>query len=1228
MNRAVTARLALLPIAVLLAVPGQANATCTAPYLDTWSKTPVAGGNTTASNNIFGYRLFAVGSKLYGYHSDGSTIIKQPADGGSYYGGATGAIQAFPVAVPLKNDPNTYIFVASDDGYLRKINAASLTLVGMPRSITSGSCASDALHGTPTVQLAQYSNAAFTGAAKIGGRDIVMVITYHGCGDRSRNQVVAVDANDLTNTLWTFNGGEYQMDYGSEGCSLDYNTNTLYCGTHLDPGRSQNTVWAIDTTNGTLKWAANVNSVHNRPQFPPKNATHLYVADTIGRVHALRLTDGVEEWNVVLSASPSISVTANLWAEFRPPYDSTLYVTDTSGTLYSIYDAGANSGDGIIAWTKSFGGSHIMSLGSVSPTLAKIYVGLNNGTVHQLDLSSGSDEANRVIDGSGTGVVTDPTLDIVNSGTDINSMVASSYGGANGTITKEFCLPMNVTSSGASFVQCTQDSDCQNQTSPSLESPVGCDITFVNRQNLCCTIGKCNTTNGVCYAAPQSIGATDSCEDGEIYSPPGTPSVKCTKNRTCTAGACRGVWNDAACPRPKTLGLTSVYCSVDVQRGCGNDNKNNTPLLCTAKSVNGVCLSVDTPSAGGAGPCGSFARTCGQAGTLPWGGERICHAGVCERDPICSPAGDATLSTAVNNASGLAFDRSNRTNGNACTAWMSTYATPTGATGTTSATNNSYVGGCAVCGGTINLATCTACAPAAANSDTRTFTDPGNATPYLVSNISVLVRGYAGASPLYVTINGDDIGTLPGGGTGVCPGACPASGIPTIGSVSKAYPNGAPNWNYPRLGSSTESIKLQVGRGQFCLLGSCSANWYIWGLTVTITDQFGFNKIIAIDPSGSTVNGTPVYPQNLYPGAMHGIAVTPLMGGSNLPEVMTSFIDSAASSNMAIGFTSPAGGFTSINDVITAGNTSCSLPNACAFTLRPEFNFGPSTPGINGFQLTPTVGAGASPGRAYYGNVGQNGDVYTVSDPSNWGVTQAWTGISTPPWCSPSCTQNSDCLSNSCDVAAGVCHCTAAGASSQCASGVCDPKDSTCACGVTDRITSVDYPVTSTGTGDGFIRIAHAAEVVFITPGASTMAKRVDLSHPWWNPSATITNVLSVAADPINQPVTTGQNPSNDTYVEVKESRPAANPPFVTYVVQIRGDDFSARPYFNYTDKNGNTLASGVRKDMHIDLPTDPTVFQDEGRLTASSHGLLHRLVPIDPAVVGNASITSWKLPP
>jgi hypothetical protein len=124
---------------------------------------------------------------------------------------------------------------------------------------------------------------------------------------------------------------------------------------------------------------------------------------------------------------------------------------------------------------------------------------------------------------------------------------------------------------------------------------------------------------------------------------------------------------------------------------------------------------------------------------------------------------------------------------------------------------------------------------------------------------------------------------------------------------------------------------------------------------------------------------------------------------------------------------------------------------------------------------------------------------------------------------------------------------------------------------------------------------------------------------------------MSITIDPMNQPEDTKRvSLGNDTYVEVKEARAGVPNGFITYIVQIRGDDLSVRPLYNYKDSDPQkTLIPGVLADMGLISPAAAEVtFSDEGRITASSSFAIHRLVPGDPATAQNAPVTSYILPP
>src|SRR5262249_26268659 len=129
----------------------------------------------------------------------------------------------------------------------------------------------DGLLASPVVQLYNESDPTFTAAidGMHASNDLVFVITNDGCGDTTHNRIIAYWSSDLTlPPLWTFTSdSSIKVDAG-HGCSLDYATNTLYCGTDLADGSSgQNSLFAVNTITGELRWAANAGAVIGRPEL-------------------------------------------------------------------------------------------------------------------------------------------------------------------------------------------------------------------------------------------------------------------------------------------------------------------------------------------------------------------------------------------------------------------------------------------------------------------------------------------------------------------------------------------------------------------------------------------------------------------------------------------------------------------------------------------------------------------------------------------------------------------------------------------------------------------------------------------------------------------------------------------------------------------------------------------------------------------------------------------------
>jgi hypothetical protein len=338
----------------------------------------------------------------------------------------------FPNPVPSSQDPTRlYIFQAAEDGSVYKIDAT-----GEPPYPTSSvdtrrpSCAADKVLATPAVQLYNDSNTAFRNDVDSypghAQDDVVFVVTATGCGDLTRNRIIAYWASDLTKK-WEFNAprlpgeeaGPIRVGAGSDACFVDYAANRLYCGTDAPSGSTQDSLWAVRTGDGGLIWSDHPGGgVLARPTLNPNN-NKLYVVSRPGSLWAYNPAgDGLggpsKAWSTALAvASPGAIVTHSPWVEPRPgTWQDKILVLDSAGTLRAIQDNGST-------------GSHLWVIGSGEPgvrwvstpvvlpglTESKAFVGRDDGHLQQIQLDGGQPEGVIQIAALTTEDVFDPVID-------------------------------------------------------------------------------------------------------------------------------------------------------------------------------------------------------------------------------------------------------------------------------------------------------------------------------------------------------------------------------------------------------------------------------------------------------------------------------------------------------------------------------------------------------------------------------------------------------------------------------------------------------------------------------------------------------------------------------------------------------------------------------------------------------------------------------------------------
>jgi hypothetical protein len=446
----------------LLLAGGETLGDCPSSFYS-WTPptTPTAQGPASAPAND---TVFSADGGSTAYFAQGTTLlavrnIAEPgcALGDCSAGGikwtwqapAPSTIANFPSPVPLSAPgAGEFVFLAAGDGFLYKIDAAAGTTslaVDTRRDADLGAptCPTDTLIATPAVQLYNFSNGSFTNDVDaVPGHvqdDVVYVITRDECADTTRNRVIAYWASNLA-LKWTFNAsGAYLVDFGGEGGAIDYDTNTLYFGTNLEPGViGQDSLWAISSLDGGLNWAGNAGSIHNRPALANGR---LYVANLSGEIMAY--DPGGDPTNPGAAVSlwanpvqmPSL-VTRNIWPEFRGgPFHGNILALDVAGTLRALMDAG---GSGQVLWdTTAEPGVTFRSMPVVFPSANKAFIGRDDGRVQQIDLALGAPEGTLQVAPAPADVY-DPSLDVEGGAPDINRLIVAAGGmsGTNGMITR------------------------------------------------------------------------------------------------------------------------------------------------------------------------------------------------------------------------------------------------------------------------------------------------------------------------------------------------------------------------------------------------------------------------------------------------------------------------------------------------------------------------------------------------------------------------------------------------------------------------------------------------------------------------------------------------------------------------------------------------------------------------------------------------------------------------
>ena len=434
-----------------VSLPAANGQDCSGTFFS-WNPPTTATAAGTASAPAIDTLFSRKGDSVSYLAQGGSLLAVRNISDRSDPGGSIKWTWKTPSGMPIPNSPNVvplskhgeFVFVGAEDGFLYKVNADDGSTRNLSRDTrrrirSTVVCSADALPSTPAVQLYNFADATYRSAAQAAGHkgdDLVFVMTRNGCGDSTHNRVIAYWASDLE-LAWEFNAdGLHNVDgLGSEGCSIDYTTNILYCGTSLPSGAIQDSLLALDTTTGALKWSHNAGPIISRPMV---NYGRLYVVNEAGALSAYDpagngFGGAAPLWaSPVPVATPGSIIEKSLW-----PVGDSLLIVDSAGVLRRIRDLGTVA---TILWESAAeAGVQFITKPVAVESLNKIFLGRNDGKVQQLNLPDGEPEG--VVTVSEGFDVYDPSLDIEGPALDFNRLVVAATTNGSGNVTR-LTLPL------------------------------------------------------------------------------------------------------------------------------------------------------------------------------------------------------------------------------------------------------------------------------------------------------------------------------------------------------------------------------------------------------------------------------------------------------------------------------------------------------------------------------------------------------------------------------------------------------------------------------------------------------------------------------------------------------------------------------------------------------------------------------------------------------------------
>jgi hypothetical protein len=232
----------------------------------------------------------------------------------------------------------------------------------------------------------------------------LLILGTRNSSTTTGNQIFGIDANSGA-TAWQLTGnagGVPALDMISSTPMIDYVRNVAWVTSRSAGAASQPSLWEIDVNTGNVLFTASLGDTDSSPTLTPQGEV-LFVGNNAGTMFAINPSNGA----ILASFAGGDGAIRGFPAVIglESPYQ--VVFSGSSKVQLISFDA----------QTRTF--SAVWNRGLSSPSapmgfagLAKVYVGSTDGKIHELDLSTGADTKQRIVNVGQPSVVGDPSVDV------------------------------------------------------------------------------------------------------------------------------------------------------------------------------------------------------------------------------------------------------------------------------------------------------------------------------------------------------------------------------------------------------------------------------------------------------------------------------------------------------------------------------------------------------------------------------------------------------------------------------------------------------------------------------------------------------------------------------------------------------------------------------------------------------------------------------------------------